>query len=173
MKRYASMVVGVLLGFVLVPGTVAAADRNFHGTDTGTWVEDDFCGTGVPVEHAFTNTFTFHAFQSTFRGEDVMTNLENGDSIVGSFAGLGRGQFSSGDPDGIHTVTFTHAGLQEMIQTSHGPVLTMDVGYVVSVVTFNGDQFVSEQNVWHGPHPELASDFAHFCEVAVPALGIG
>jgi hypothetical protein len=172
MNRHAAIALGALLVIALSPATAAAADHNDHGTAYGSWIEDDFCGTGVSVEHASTDMFTFHAFQATVRGQDVVTNPLTGDSIVISYAGLLGGQFS-GDPEGIHTFTFTHAGLQELIRTSRGSVLTLDAGNVVSVVTFDGDQLVSEENVIRGPHPELESGFALFCEVAVPALGIG
>src|SRR6266540_515964 len=172
MNRVGSIIVGALLVVALAPASAAAADYNEHGTGQGTWTEDDFCGTGVSVEHTYTEIFTFHAFQANFRGQDVLTNPLTGDSIVVSYANLNRGQFS-GDPDGIHTFTFTHAGLQELIQTSHEAVLIVDTGYVISTVTFDGDEFISEENVARGPHPELDSGFALFCEVAVPALGIG
>jgi hypothetical protein len=171
MNRPASIVIGALLVVALAPASAAAADRNEHGTVQGTWVEDDFCGTGGSVGHVYTELFTFHAFQANFRGQDVVTNPLTSDSIVVSYANLDRGQFS-GDPAGVHTFTFTHAGLQELIQTSHGAVLIVDTGYVVSTVTFDGDLFIGEDNVERGPHPELDSGFALFCEVAMPALGI-
>jgi hypothetical protein len=171
MNRSASILFGALLVVALLPGSAAAADWNFHGTATGTWVDDDFCGTGVAVEHDSTDTFTFHAFQATARGEDVLTNLENGDSIVGFYAGVVRGQFA-GDPEGIHTFTFTHAGLPEMIKTSTGSVLIVNAGHVVSVVTWDGDEFISEVNTLAGRHDDAGHPDL-LCELGVPALGIG
>jgi hypothetical protein len=171
MKRFGAGLVGTLLALSLVPGSVAAADFNEHGTDQGAWVEDDFCGTGVAVEHVYTNTFTVHAFQLTARGQDIVTNPQTGDSIVGSFAGVTRGEFS-GDPDGLHTITFTHAGLPESIKTSTGSVLIVDAGRVVSVLTFDGDEFISEVNVANGRHDDLENP-GLFCEVTTRALGIG
>lgn len=179
MKRFASGLVAVLLIAMLVPGSVAAAAAtNEHGTNAFTWVDDDFCGTGVAVRHDFTETFTVHfasnVFRVTSRNRDVLTNEQTGDAIVGSAAGMFTGRFASGDPAGLHTFTFTHAGLQELIKTAHGAVLIADVGYVVSVVTFDGDLFISDElAVERGQHPELDSGFSLFCEVAVPALGIG
>jgi hypothetical protein len=178
MNRFASGLVAVLL-ILPVPGSVAAAAAtNEHGTNQFTWVDDDFCGTGVAVRHDFTETFTVHfapdVFRVTSENQDVVTNEQTGDAIVGSAAGTFTGRFSSGEPAGLHTLTFTHAGLQELIKTAHGAVLIADVGYVVSVVTFDGDQFISDELVVErGQHPELDSAFSLFCEVAVPALGIG
>ena len=170
MNRRAIALLGALLCLVLGPASAAGADFNEHGTDSGTWVDDDFCGTGVAVEHAFTTTFTFHAFQGTIHEQDVLTNRHTGDSIVGLASGLIRGQFV-GDPDGIHTFTFTHAGLPEMIKLANGPVLIVNAGHVMSTVTWDGDELISEVNVLEGRH-DYADDPGLFCELAVPALGI-
>jgi hypothetical protein len=161
------------LGMVATPMTAAAAG-NSHGRGAGTWVEDDFCGTGVSVQHAFTETFTEH-FGNVYRfdheGQDVLTNPATGDSVAASDAGLLTGQFSGGDPDGVHTLTFTHAGLPLKIQTSRGAVLVRDAGYVVSVVTFDGEEFIGDENVVRGPHPSL-DDPGLFCQVTTEVLGI-
>jgi hypothetical protein len=171
MNRYASILVGATLIVGLVPGSAMAADFYFHGIVQGTWVDDDFCGTGVAVEHASTDMFTFHAFQATVRGTDVVTNPRTGDSIEGDYSGLVRGSFA-GDPDGIHTFTFSHAGLPEMIRMTDGSVLIVNAGQVVSVVTWDGDVFISEVNAYEGRHDDI-DDPDLFCGLAVPALGIG
>jgi hypothetical protein len=171
MNRLASVVVGALLIAGLVPGSALAADFNVHAAVQGTWVDDDFCGTGVAVEHVSTDMFTFHAFQATVRGQDVLTNPLTGDSLVGTYSGLVRGQFA-GDPDGIHTFTFSHAGLPEMIRMSDGSVLTVNAGRVLSVVTWDGEDFISEVNTYEGRH-DYVDDPGLFCALAVPALGIG
>jgi len=171
MSRHASILIGTLLIVGLVPGSATAADVNVHGTAYGTWVDDDFCGTGVTVEHASTDWFTFHAFQATVRGQDVVTNPQTGDSIEGTYSGLVRGQFA-GDPDGIHTFTFSHAGLPEMIRLTDGSVLIVNAGRVLSVVTWDGETFISEVNTYEGRH-DYVDDPELFCALAVPALGIG
>ena len=106
MNRPASALLAAVLVAALVPGSgFAAAAVNEHGTNAFTWVEDDFCGTGVTVEHAYTETFTVHfapnAFRVTSTNRDVLTNLRTGDAIVGSAAGVLTGAFSGGDPAGI------------------------------------------------------------------------
>jgi hypothetical protein len=72
------------------------------------------------------------------------------------------------------TITFVTSfkGLPEKIQTAHGPVLLRDAGFVQFADTFDmetGD-FISSEVVVKGPHPELDSDFALFCEVITEAL---
>jgi len=170
MRRVATGLLSGILAIGLVPGLAAAADYNWHGTAQGTWVDDDFCGTGVAIEHAWTDTVTYHAFQVTDRGSDVLTNDATGDSIVGYYAGVIQGQFS-GDPDGLHTFVFTHAGLPEMIKTPRGSILIVNAGHVVSTVVFDGDTFISEVNVLQGRH-DYAGNPDLFCALAVPALGI-
>jgi len=171
MNRYASILIGTLLIVGLVPGSAMAADFNFHGTAHGRWVDDDFCGTGVAVEHVSMDMFTFHAFQATVRGQDVVTNRQTGDSIEGTYSGLVRGSFA-GDPDGIHTFTFSHAGLPEMIKMTGGSVLIVNAGNVISVVTWDGEDFISEVNTYEGRHDDVDAPEL-FCALAVPALGIG
>jgi hypothetical protein len=161
---------GNMLVFALWPGSVAAANRNQHGDDHGSWVEDDFCGSGVAVQHEYTESFTIQAVPDLDARSDVLTNPATGDTIVGTFAGMIRGQFA-GDPNGLHTFAFSHAGLEEKIKAVNGPVLIVDAGHVVSVVTFDGDQFISEVNVTSGRHDEL-EDPDLFCAVATEALGI-
>jgi hypothetical protein len=98
-------------------------------------------------------------------------------SIVLQFANqFTRRDLPVDNGDGTVTFTVTFKGLYEQIRTPNGPVLSIDAGTVTFANTFadNGDgtfTFVSSTIVGlHGPHPDLLSDFAIFCDVVVPAL---
>jgi len=171
MNRWGMGLIAAVVTIGLAPAPTLGASFNEHGAGSGTWVDDDFCGTGVAVEHAYLEVFTIHAFQLTATGQDVLTNLATGDSVVGSYAGGTRGSFS-GDPAGLHTVTFTHAGLPEMIKLSSGAVLIQNAGRVISVLSFDGDTFLGETLTFVGRNDYLDQG-ADFCALAGVALGIG
>jgi hypothetical protein len=103
----------------------------------------------------------------------VFTNPDTGDSVTVSSAGQQIEVPISGDPAGLHTFLATSKGLQEKIQTTHGPVLLRDAGLIAILVTFDGDEFLDAETVLvKGPHPEADSDLELFCEVTTEALGI-
>jgi|KBSSwiStaDraftv2_1062776.scaffolds.fasta_scaffold1206588_1 hypothetical protein len=170
MSRFGSALVTALLVVALTPATAVGASTNFHGAGQGNWVEDDFCGTGVAVEHAYRETFTFHAFLLTASGQDVLTNPGTGEAIVGSYAGITQGQLA-GDPDGLHTLTFTHAGLLETFRTLQGRTFIVNAGRVVSVVTFDGPDLLSEEIASSVGRQDYA-DGVDGCSLATAALGI-
>jgi hypothetical protein len=59
------------------------------------------------------------------------------------------------------------------LQTVNGPVLLRDAGLIVFEITFEGDEFISQETLLvKGPHPDAESDFTLFCEVMTEALGI-
>ena len=110
--------------------------------------------------------------RSSFRS--TVTNPATGKSIVISSAGLVSGPAPIVDEE-AGTITFltSFKGLPEKIQTKHGPVLLRDAGFVTFADTFDletGEFISSEVTVNRGPHPDLDSDFALFCEVVIPAL---
>jgi hypothetical protein len=166
----------------LMPATALAAPPGHeHFRDAGTDVDPDFCGTGQAIDISFdvrVNVWLSpegaeDLVRTTFSGKQVFTNPDTGDSVTVSFAGQTTEVIVSGDPSGLHTVLATTKGLPEKIQTTHGPVLTRDAGLIAFLVTFDGDEFISQETVLvKGPHPEADSDFELFCEVMVPALGI-
>jgi hypothetical protein len=66
----------------------------------------------------------------------------------------------------------TFKGLPEMIKLPNGSILSRDAGNVTFLDTEDADgNFISRTVVdENGPHPDLDSDFAIFCDVIVPAL---
>jgi hypothetical protein len=160
---------------------LAAPPEHEQFRDVGTDVDPDFCGTGQAINISFDNRVNIWIaadsptglVKTTFSGKTVFTNPDTGDAVTVSSAGQFTEEEVSGDPAGVHTVLITNKGLQEKIQTTHGPVLTRDAGIMAFLLTFEGDELVSfETVVARGPHPEAESGFELFCEVMVPALGI-
>ena len=166
----------------LMPAAALAAPPGHeHFRDVGTYVDPDFCGTGQTINFSFDARVNVwispegaeELVRTTFSAKQVWTNPDTGDSVTVSSAGTSTEVLISGDPGGLHTVLATTKGLPEKIQTTHGPVLTRDAGIIAFLVTFDGDEFISQETVLvKGPHPDAESDFELFCEVTVPALGI-
>jgi hypothetical protein len=146
-----------------------------HDRFTDEFSEQDFCGAGFTVEHSVSGVQNIRedgeSFKATGRVRDVITNPDNGRSVIVSSAGQVTNEIVSGDPEGVHTHLLTFKGLPEKIQTAHGEVLTRDAGVIAIADTFDGDVFISSEVVLNkGPHPEADSDFELFCEVVVDAL---
>ena len=167
---------------VLMPATALAAPPGHeHFRDAGTFVEEDFCGTGQEINGSFDVRVNIwlspkgaeELVRATFSGKQVYTNPDTGDSVNLSSTGMSTDVLISGDPDGLHTILATTKGLPEKIQTTHGPVLLRDAGIIAVLFTFDGDEIIEREIVVvKGPHPEADADFELFCEVMVPALGI-
>jgi len=166
----------------LMPATALAAPPGHeHFRDVGTFVDPDFCGTGQTINGSFDARVNVwlspegaeELVRTTLSAKQVFTNPDTGDSVTVSAAGMSTEVPISGDPAGLHTFLVTTKGLPEKIQTTHGPVLLRDAGLIAFLLTFDGDEFISQETVLvKGPHPEADSDFELFCEVTVPALGI-
>jgi hypothetical protein len=169
-----------LMAIAGAPGALAAGQQHNHFRDIGTFVDDDFCGTGQTINGAF--NVIVNEFLAPHNGGDekivtsgkfTLTNPLTGDTAIQRFAGPVWNTFVSGDPDGPHVEQGTVKGLPEMWKLEHGRRLIRDAGYVVIQTTFDGEEFVSQEVlVDKGPHPDLESDFELFCETLVPALGI-
>ena len=76
------------------------------------------------------------------------------------------------NPDGTVTFTVVFKGLPEQIKLPNGRLLSRDAGNVTLFQTFDSDGNFLGQTFGNekGPHPDLESDFAVFCDVVVPAL---
>jgi hypothetical protein len=180
MKQLRLLLVPITLGLALMPTAASAAPPEVnHFRDVFTDTDPDFCGTGqtVEVEGDVRITDWFSPpdgpFMTTLSGTVTFTNPDTGLSVVNSFSGRSTETIISGDPEGIHTLLVTTTGLPEKIQTENGPVLLRDAGLIVFEITFDGDEFISQETLLvKGPHPEEASDFTLFCEVMTEALGI-
>jgi hypothetical protein len=171
---------GALLAAIAAPGAAAAGQQHDHFRDIGTFVDDDFCGTGQEIDGAF--NVVVNEFLAPHNGGEekivasgktTLRNPATGDVAINHFAGPVWNTFISGDPDGVHVEESTVKGLPEMWKLEHGRRLIRDAGYVVIRSTFDGDEIVDQEVLVNkGPHPDLDSDFELFCETLVPALGI-
>ena len=109
------------------------------------------------------------------------TNPANGKSVSQFFAGVSDKDLTVVDNgDGTITVRTAVTGVPEKLILSNGKKVTMDVGRVVfvSVINYNGTPTDTSDDVTistdiesiSGPHPDLQSDGALFCQVVVAAL---
>jgi hypothetical protein len=159
---------------------LAANPTVVHFSDSGTFVDDNFCGTGETVNGTFavkgTEWLTPNQadYRNTAQGRNTLTNPANGATVTIHFAGPFTATIVSFNADGGTTELHTFKGLPEQIKTARGGMLLRDAGYVTFLRTFDADgQMVSSEVVLErGPHPDLDSDFEAFCDVVVPALGL-
>ena len=143
------------------------------------FLREVFAEYGIPVdvEIVVTDNFFVYAeesFKDMASVRATFTNPANGNSVIVSNAGQVSGPPPIIDED-AGTITFltNFKGLPEKIQTANGPVLLRDAGFVQFADTFDletGDFISSEVVFVKGPHPELDSDFALFCDVISDAL---
>jgi hypothetical protein len=176
-RRFALVALAGALLMAWTGSTAGAAplvDR-FHGTFSDTF-QDTICGIeGTSVVNGMDNiqVFADGTFKDEFRLNQVFTSAANGKSVLLFAANqfVGRGPIDNGD--GTVTFTSTFKGLPEKIKLPNGAVLSRDAGFVTFNDTFDATtgQFlgttISPEN---GPHPDLDSGFALFCDVIVPAL---
>jgi hypothetical protein len=173
-----ALLVALITALAVVPGTALGAKpiEQFHDHFTDSF-SDELCGIAVEVEIVVTDNFFLYAdesFKDTASVRGTFTNPANGNAVIISNAGQVSGPPPIIDED-AGTITFltNFKGLPEKIQTAHGPVLLRDAGFVQFADTFDletGDFISSEIVFIKGPHPELDSDFALFCEVITEAL---
>jgi hypothetical protein len=178
MRRLSALtaLVGVLV-LASVASTASGArliDR-FHGTFSETFA-DNICGIdGTSVVSGMDNiqVFADGTFKDQFRLNQVFTSAATGKSVLLFAANqfVGAGPIDNGD--GTITFTSTYKGLPEMIKLPNGRVLSRDAGFVTFNDTFDATtgEFLGETiSPENGPHPDLDSGFALFCDVIVPAL---
>ena len=161
---------------VLLPAAAFAAKpvERFHDNFTDTF-STDLCG--IPVEAVATGVDNFFLFANDDFKDNAsvritFTNPVNGKSVVISNAGQVTGTALVDEAAGTVTFVTTFKGLPEKVQTAQGAVLLRDAGIAVFTEVFDlatGDPISSDVSI-KGPHPDLESDFALFCEVITPAL---
>jgi len=173
-----ALVAALVTALAVLPAGAFGAKpiERFHDHFTESF-SDVVCGIPVEVEIVVTDNFFLYpdeSFKDTSSFRSTVTNPVNGKSISISSAGQVSGPPPIVDEE-AGTITFVTSfkGLPEKIQTSHGPVLLRDAGIATFADTFDLEtgEFISSEIVFvKGPHPELDSDFALFCEVVTGAL---
>jgi len=171
----AALFVALMPGSGMAAGPVDRSHENF--TDT---FPDELCGiAGTSVVKGVDNFMLFgdNTYSDNFTVNQTFTATASGKSVV-----IHVGQRVTGldDPivnaDGTLTFIDTFKGLPEQLRIKNGPLLSRDAGVVTLTRTGNFDptgQFITDSLVVSGekgPHPDLDSDFALFCDVLVPAL---
>ncbi|TCO47516.1 hypothetical protein EV646_10568 [Kribbella antiqua] len=181
MRRFALLVgIIVVLGLGGAPSAVAASPDVSHFAFSESFTDPDFCGTGQPVDVSVSVRGTeFFApnqpvdYRNISQGTIVYTNPENDVTVSRQFAGPLSDTLISGDPEGVFTVERVVSGLSGKLRTPDGTVL-LGAGYLIFHETFDGDELLSREIlVDRGPHPNLESDLALFCEVMTDVLGLG
>jgi hypothetical protein len=161
---------------VLLPGTAQAAQpiAQFHDHFTDSF-SDEICGIAVDVAVVVTDNFIVFpdgTFKGTSSFQATFTNPVNGASVIVSSAGQVIDTAVVDEEAGTITFATSFKGLPEKIQTAQGPVLLRDAGVITFVATFDLEtgEFISEEVIIKGPHPEAESDFTLFCDVITDAL---
>ena len=178
MSRFCALsaLVGTLL-LALMASTAGAAPlvNRFHGTFSDTF-PDNICGIdGTTVVSGMDNIqeFADGTFKDEFRQNYVFTTAATGKSVLLFVAQQFTGTGPIDNGDGTITFVSTFKGLPEKIKLPNGRVLSRDAGFVSFNDTFDATtgEFLGETiSPENGPHPDLDSGFALFCDVIVPAL---
>lgn len=171
-----SVLLAAVIALVALPASALAAKpvEKFHDNFSDTF-SDELCGIPVDGVAVGVDNFFLYAngdFKDTASVRVTITNPANGKSIIISNAGQVTGTALVDEAAGTVTFVTTFKGLPEKIQTAHGAVLLRDAGIAVFTEVFDlatGDPISSDVSI-KGPHPDLESDFALFCEVITPAL---
>ena len=169
------LVATFLLAFMASSASAAPLADRFHDTFSDTF-SDNICGIdGTSVVNGMDNiqVFADGTFKDQSRLNQVFTSAATGKSVLLFVAQqfVGRGPIDNGD--GTVTFTNTFKGLPEKLKLPNGPVLSRDAGFVTINDTFDattGDFLGETISPENGPHPDLDSGFALFCDVIVPAL---
>lgn len=176
-------VMAVVLGLaVALPGigVASAPIVNDHSTFTDTF-PDNLCGVSGTSTITLVDNFKLYA-DGTFRDTAVFRlvfTASNGKQVQIFSAGQETGLDEPiHNLDGTITFVSTFKGLPEKLSIANGPTLLRDAGTVTVTTTVRpnpgpqgGFLFVSRTvSGEHGPHPDLDSGFAAFCDVIAPAL---
>jgi hypothetical protein len=167
--------VAVMLMAVMAPGAAAAQPvEQAHDTFSDTNTTDNLCGIdGSSYDNGVDNfaVFADGSSRDEFRLNYVFTSSATGRSVELFVAQVSAATVDV-HPDGSRTYIVTFNGLPEKIRLPNGSVLSRDAGRVIFLDTEDADgNFVSRTLIDEsGPHPDLDSDFAIFCDVIVPAL---
>ena len=173
--------ISALVGALLVASAASTAgaapliDR-FHDSFSDMF-PDNICGIdGTSVFNAVDNVqvFSDETFTSELRESTLFTSAATGKSVlIVSAAKFTAPGLPIDNGDGTITFPETRNGLIENLKLPNGTVLSRDAGLVTLNDTFNATtgellgQTISPEN---GPHPDLDSGDALFCDVIVPAL---
>ena len=176
---------GLLLAMTQ-PAAAKLVERS-HEHIVETIEDDEVCGVPVTTtidiilnEQQRLAKSGFPLFKSTGPGTITFTNPGTGQSVTVRFTGAAKDLTVVDNGDGTITVRTAVTGIPEEVRLSDGTVAIKDVGRVVfaTVLDYGGTPTDVEDDVFisqtiesiSGPHPDLESEGALFCEVVVSAL---
>jgi hypothetical protein len=166
-----------LIGALAIAAVVAVAPmaasgaKPEHGFHTESFTDPDFCGTGASVDGFFESIFTVSGPKAEHQGSTTFTYGDA--SVVVSFAGQFTDTIVATAEGGVEVHQLISKGITEKIQLPNGPVLSLDAGVIVELVTVQDGNILNDQIVsTNGPHPEAASGGSLFCQIVPQALGI-
>jgi hypothetical protein len=177
----------VLLAAIAVAGCVLAGAGVAARTEVDHFTDGPFADVVCGVSGTTTVHGTF-VFRETANGGFFASGTfwavftaANGKSITSFAAGPQKSAAAPAiDEDaGTVTTTVTFIGLPEKVSITRGRTLTRDAGNVTITDVYEytgdpeepfGDRISRTLSGLHGPHPDLLSDFAEFCNVVEPYL---
>lgn len=163
------LLASIWLAAVVAVAPVAASGAAFHSSESST--DPDFCGTGASVDVLLENTLA-HLSERDGVGKAEhhgRVTFSYGDAaVILSFAGQFTVTLVATEAGGVEIHQLISKGIPVKIQLANGPVLVIDAGMIVELVT-NGDHEIVSMN---GPHPFAESGGSLFCEIVPQALGI-
>ena len=174
MRRFVLLTVLLATGALLVASGASAAKPE-HAFHSESFTDPDFCGTGASVDVFFESIFTASDRNGVIATEHQgsFTYTYGDASVVQSFAGQFTDTIVATGAGGVETHQLVSKGITEKIQVPNGPVLSLDAGVIVELVTVQDGNVLNDQIVsTNGPHPEAASGGSLFCQVVPQALGI-
>ena len=166
----------LFLALLTVAAAVAVAPMAASGATfrSESYTDPDFCGTGASVDVLSENTLAHLSERdgvgkAEHRGSDTFTYGDA--SVIVSFAGQFTDTIVATEAGGVEIHQLISMGIPVKIQLANGPVLSIDAGRIVLLITVqNGNEDVQIVSV-NGPHP-LAENGSLFCEIVPQALGI-
>jgi hypothetical protein len=165
----------VIAAVAVIAPMAASGAKPEHAFHTESFTDPDFCGTGASVDGLFESIFTASERNGVIKTEHQgSVTFTYGDaSVVDSFAGQFTDTIVATEEGGVEIHRLVSKGITEKIQLPHGPVLLLDRGVLVELVTVQDGNVLDAQIVsMNGPHPDRASDGSLFCQIVPQALGI-
>jgi hypothetical protein len=165
-----AFVIAVMAAVVPIAASGAKPEHAFHSES---FTDPDFCGTGASVDGFFESIFSANLSTGQAEHQGSVTFTYGDASVVVSFAGQFTDTIVSTEAGGVETHQLVSKGITEKIQVPNGPVLSLDAGVIVELVTVQDGNILNDQIVsTSGPHPEAASGGSLFCQIVPGALGI-
>ena len=174
MRRFlmSALLIAAVVAVAPVAASGAMPEHAFHSES---FTDPNFCGTGASVDVFFESIFTTTERNgvNVTEHQGSVTFTQGDASVVMSFAGQFTDTIVATEPGGVEIHQLVSKGITEKLQSPNGPVLLIEAGVLVELVTFQDGNMLNDQIVsMNGPHPDAASGHSLFCEIVPQALGI-